>query len=440
MRTIRHARTVAGLAGCASLMLAATMTASAQAAPTVVSPVARAVLPANDGWAAFGGGTTGGSAADAAHIFTVHNRAELVAALNNGDSTPKIIQVSGTIDANVDDNNNALTCDDYQTDGYTLDAYLATYDPAVWGRTTRPFGPLEDARAASEQNQAARVELNVGANTTIVGLGTDARLLGGNLEIKGVDNVIVRNMDFENAFDCFPQWDPTDTSVGNWNSQFDNMTIDRSTHVWVDHNTFTDGSQPDSSLPVYFGRIFEEHDGETDIIHGTDFVTVSWNQYLNHDKTNLLGNSDSGAATDAGHLRITMHHNMWQGALERAPRVRFGQVDVYNNFYNVGADPSYVYSLGVGVSSQMVAEDNAWNLGGNVSPSQIIGYFKGTSLTADNNLVNGQPTDVIAAFNAANPSTPLGTSAGWTPTLRSQVDSPAAVPQLVGLLAGAGKL
>ena len=56
----------------------------------------------------------------------VTTRQELVAALNDGvypppsstpSNAPKIIYVDGTIDANVDDNNQPLTCEDYCRDG-----------------------------------------------------------------------------------------------------------------------------------------------------------------------------------------------------------------------------------------------------------------------------------------------------------------------------------
>jgi pectate lyase len=120
----------------------------------------RETLPPNDGWASFGSGTTGGSQAVASQVYVVTNRAELIAALNNGvpsstspanpSNEPKIIYVAGTIDMNVDDNNQPLTCEDYYRDGYTLEEFLATYDPAVWGRDEEPSGPLEDARAASQ--------------------------------------------------------------------------------------------------------------------------------------------------------------------------------------------------------------------------------------------------------------------------------------------------
>ena len=61
----------------------------------------RETLPVNDGWAACGAGTAGGSTASPEPVFIVHNRAELIAAL--GGSAPKITFVSGTIPLNVDD-------------------------------------------------------------------------------------------------------------------------------------------------------------------------------------------------------------------------------------------------------------------------------------------------------------------------------------------------
>src|SRR5688500_366411 len=48
------------------------------------SDLGREVLPPNDGWASFEPGTTGGSQAAASQVYVVTNRAELIAALNNG--------------------------------------------------------------------------------------------------------------------------------------------------------------------------------------------------------------------------------------------------------------------------------------------------------------------------------------------------------------------
>jgi pectate lyase len=59
--------------------------------------VALNVAPA-DGWAAQAGGTVGGAAAAANRIYTVGNRAQLLAAFSDGGLAPKIVKVMGTID------------------------------------------------------------------------------------------------------------------------------------------------------------------------------------------------------------------------------------------------------------------------------------------------------------------------------------------------------
>ncbi len=443
MRTWR-ALTLTCVAATALLAGAASPVAAAPAGAASLTALGKQTLPANDGWAASAPGTTGGSAAAADHVFTVSNRSELVTALggnnasNDKNSTPKIIYIRGTVDANVDDANHPLTCADYQTGGYTLAGYLAAYDPAVWGRSTEPSGPLEDARAASAALQTLRVRIRVGSNTTIIGL-PGARLLGGSLLINKADNVIVRNITFEHAFDCFPQWDPTDGATGAWNSLYDNMSLTGATHVWVDHNTFTDGSHPDSLSPTYFGAEFQQHDGELDITSASDLVTAEWNQFTNHDKTNLFGSSNTAAA-DVGKLRITVHHNLYANVLQRGPRVRFGQVHVYNNLYLIPGNRGYIYSLGVGVQSQLFAERNFFLLGSGVTADKIIFNWGGTDIHAADNLVNGRPTDLLAAYNAANPSTPIGSNTTWTPTLHTHLDPAWLVPLTVAVGAGAGHL
>ena len=297
----------------------------AAATPATHLPAGRQVLPANDGWAAEGAGTTGGAAAPEANVHIVHTRAELVAAL--AAPAPKIIYVSGTIDGSEDDAGGRLSCADYAAGGYTLDAYLATYDPAVWGRDREPAGPLEDARVASAANQTRHIKLKVSANTTIVGLGGHAVLKGLNLHVDKVNNVIIRNLTFVDTADCFPQWDPTDGATGAWNSLYDNVSVTGSTHVWVDHNTFTDGDNPDSAQPRYFDSPFQVHDGELDLTNASNLITVSWNRFTDHDKTMLIGSSNT-STTDPGKLNVTVHHNLFGNTLQRLPRVRFGQVHV----------------------------------------------------------------------------------------------------------------
>ncbi|MER6093001.1 pectate lyase family protein [Streptomyces bluensis] len=416
---------------CTALVLAVTGTpAHAQD-----RDLGRETLAAGDGWASEGTGTTGGSAADAAHVFTVTTWDEFRAALRDGGNAPKIIKVKGMIDAVSEG------CDAFEADGYDFQQYLADYDPAVWGHDTPVSGEQEDLRAASAANQDQTIKANVPANTTIVGVGKGSGILGGSLQIKGVDNVILRNLTIEAPVDCFPQWDPTDDNkTGAWNSEYDGVVVYGSTHVWIDHNTLTDGRYPDSTLPSYFGKVYQQHDGLVDIVRGANHVTVSWNSFKDHDKTMLIGNSDSAGSTDSGKLKVTLHHNRFEGIVERAPRVRFGQVDSYNNHFVVTASQKFGYVFGIGASSQLYATDNAISLPASVSAAKTLKKWSEAPLTAENNYVNGKLTDLIAVHNAEIPQETLQSGAGWTPSMRTKVDSPRAVPGIVDQRAGAGKV
>ncbi len=408
----------------------------------------REILAPNDGWASFSTGTTGGANAADNQAYTVHNRQELIAALNNGiypppsstpSTLPKIIYVDGTIDANVDDNNQPLTCADYFRNGYTLEAYLAAYDPAVWGKVI-PSGPLESARVASQQAQQARVRIRVGSNTTIVGVGKNAVIRGAWFDIRGTagvansrTNIIVRNLTFQDTFDCFPQWDPTDGSLGNWNSAYDSVSLRDSDHVWIDHNTFADQETADSTLPIYFGRLFQVHDGEVDITNASDLVTVSYNRFLNHDKVMLIGSSDSATA-DRGKLRVTLHHNLFEGVGQRTPRVRFGKVHVYNNYYKPKNSDSYQYSWGVGRESAIYAENNFFRTDQSITPDRFISRLNGTAIHISETLVNAASdnklVDVLAAYNDVN-NPDLSGDVGWTPTLFVEIEPSFKVPSAI---------
>jgi pectate lyase len=450
-----------------SIMLAAGLTASvvgitstvlltnaqASSAPSSAAlAIGRQSLAPGDGWASDGTGTTGGQAADDAHVFVVHNRNELVAALggdnttNARNATPKIILVSGGLNGNVDANNQPLTCADYADPAYSLDAFLAAYDPAVWGRTSKPSGPLEDARVRSTRNQGARIAINIGSNTTIVGLG-GSKITGMNLIVgAGVDNVILRNLRLEDANDCFPSWDPTDGATGNWNSLYDLISVTGGTHVWIDHNNLSDGNNTDDQQPVYFGRPYQSHDGAADITKAADLVTLSWNNFFDHDKTMLIGSTNTVGA-DVGKLRVTIHHNRFANTGQRVPRVRFGQVDVYDNYYYATDEDTYVYSIGVGVYSSVYAENNFVLRSADIPLDAVVYDWRGTApggITELGSLTRVgtgpvQAVNFVAAYNATHD--PDLTPTDWVPTLRAAAPDPTAdVPALVSAHAGAGKL
>ncbi|MGW0331639.1 pectate lyase family protein [Streptomyces sp. NPDC003011] len=397
---------------------------------------------AKNGWASSGTGTTGGAKADAAHTFTVSTRAQLVKALGSvSDTTPRIIKVTGTIDANTDDTGKKLTCADYAAGtGYSLSAYLKAYDPATYGTSKLPSGTQETARAAAQAKQSRNIVFKVPANTTIVGVpGTKAGITGGSLQVKNVDNVIVRNLTFAATEDCFPQWDPTDGSAGEWNSAYDSVTLRGATHVWADHNTFTDAPFFDSAEKTYFGRKYQIHDGALDITNGSDLVTVERNQFTHHDKTMLIGSSDTDSV---GKLRVSIHHNVWKGIVQRAPLARIGQIHLYNNVYDTTALNGYApkYSIDSRAKAQVVAEHNHWTVPAGGKTAKLLSGDGTGAVAGGGNLVNGTATDVVAAYNAAN-SKKLKTTVNWTPTLTAGLETSAKnLPASLATTTGAGVL
>lgn len=141
-------------------------------------------LAKNTSWGSYQTDVTGGIGATASNIYTVTNRAQFVSALGGQtNTTSRIIMVSGTIDLCVDGNNKSLGENDFITSGYSLSAYMKAYDPATWGTSKVPSGTQEDARAASAANQKAVVQIKVGSNISIIGIGSNAKIINGGLHL-----------------------------------------------------------------------------------------------------------------------------------------------------------------------------------------------------------------------------------------------------------------
>jgi pectate lyase len=144
-----------------------------------------------------------------------------------------------------------------------------------------------------------------------------------------------------------------------------------------------------------------------------------------------------------GALKVTLRHNVFDGVGQRAPRVRFGQVDVHNNLYRVRG--AFEYGWGVGVQSAIYAENNYVALPTGVAADRFVYDWGGTALTERGTWVRSgaglpAPVSLLGAYNATH-DPDLGADAGWTPTRRAWPALPAlAVPLVVGLGAGAGRL
>lgn len=413
-------RAAAALLACACLVLGWTP----RAAATERGPV---------GWASTGAGTTGGAGGTP---WTVRTRAELKEALaNSGAPTaPKVIRVVGDVNGHEADDGSLLGEQDYAP-GYGLARYMSCFgeDGATWSDTRHDYCRQQrQLRQTGSNREKAQIQLTVPSNTTLVGVGRDARLLGVFLTVNTGTNIIVRNLRLEAPVDHFTSWSPGDGAQGSWNARFDAMTVITGTHIWVDHCTFTDGRFPDRQAPLGFhGERVQRHDGLLDIEDGSDFITVSDSRFTDHDKALLIGSGDGRGERDRGHLKVTFARNLFTDIAQRGPRVRFGQVHVVNNVYR-GAPP--LYALGVGVESALYSEHNVFGH----DPRHVLAVYGGEHFHDTGSWSRGRP----ARLNEVAAGLGLSDDVGWDPAdvydyrpLRSA----AAVERHVLTHAGAGR-
>lgn len=380
--------------------------------------------------------TTGGEGASAESIYVVSSRQALKDALNNvrsptyiaGDTAaelaaklePKMIYWVGTIRGDDLGNGQYADAEYYKTKPnkttFDFDLYVLAFDKDYLAQlqATIDAGGAEASAAQTEltllkkqngqrsqyaNNQKAQIQFQVPPNTSILGVGEDAKLVEGYLSINTLSNtfgktdnsnIIVRNITFQAPRDFAPAWDAGDGASGNWNARYDAVSINASKNVWIDHNTFTDGEYPDSQEQVLFGKHIQRHDGLLDVEDGADYLTISYNVFEEHDKTTIIGSGDS----DEGNYRMTFEGNLWSNLTQRAPRVRFGQVHLLNNYHRGATDADYpiLYAVGMGYASAILSQSNVFNFqGAGAEESTILGAYKGSKYKDIGSWFNGEP-------------------------------------------------
>lgn len=174
--------------------------------------------------------------------------------------------------------------------------------------------------------------------------------------IKDTNNLIIRNLKFDEMW----EWD--EATKGDYDkNDWDYITLGDgtdATKVWIDHCTF-----------------YKSYDGIVDVKGGSNGVTISWSQILPGDSSNgdfikaqmdyleankatmvmynklraggltqdqitqvastvkkghLIGATAKGV--DNPRLQVTLHHNYYKDLQDRMPRLRGGDVQVFNLF------------------------------------------------------------------------------------------------------------
>jgi pectate lyase len=202
--------------------------------------------------------------------------------------------------------------------------------------------------------------LDVSSNKTLLGRGSDAVLHGG-IRLRGsaesaVSNVIIANLHVDAV------------SSG---ADGDAIQLHAAHHVWIDHCSLSDAA-----------------DGLLDIVHASDFVTISFNRFFytsaapapDHRFANLIGHSVDNATEDADHLNVTLHHNWWGEGVSQVALARFGDIHFFNNLFASAGNQS---TLTAGKESRILVENNSFE--GVTAPHAIL-PGSAASLFANDNL------------------------------------------------------
>ena len=185
---------------------------------------------------------------------------------------------------------------------------------------------LDDLDHISSDNEGLQIKGKKSyteMNITIEGIGEDATVSGFGFLIRNCKNVEIRNIGIMNFID-------------------DGISVDTdNSNLWVHNCDFFYGSEGSDSDQV-------KGDGSLDT-KKSQYITYSYNHFFDSGKVHLVGN---GSGDSVNYL--TFHHNWYDHADSRMPRVRSATTHVYNNFY----DGVSKYGIGATLDSDIFSEAN----------------------------------------------------------------------------------
>ena len=361
--------------------------------PTDIEKAIR-VTDVPTGWASYTGtkDLAGGSVTSPTNyggnggsVVTVSTRSDLQNYAKKGNY---VIYVDGMIDmtdgkmpSKASESTSAL--DSWIASKSSVATSLATWKTYYAGGNTDSAdesGAYKTNRQTLANAWSSLITINVESNTTIIGLTDESGVKGGCFKISGKSNIVMRNLIIQDAYDPFPQIEDGD----GFNANYDAIEISGgSKYIWIDHCTFRDTiSKTDSDFDTVTlsdgaEKKYQVFDGLCDIKQASDFITVSYCKFMDHDKTQLIGHS-ADYTDDTNHQTITLHNNYYLNCGQRLPMVRFSTIHIYNNYYDTdGTGRKNSYCIGLRENNKVYAENNYF---GNVTPvsnSQGSYYFTG---------------------------------------------------------------
>lgn len=261
----------------------------------------------------------------------------------------------------------------------------------------------------------AQIQIPLASNTTIIGLDDNSGIKGGNISISEVNNIMLRNLHLQDAFDPFPHHETSSGKTDGWNAEYDCVTIQgKNSYIWIDHCTFEDtisvgwtnfaGVKTGSNVPAQAYstsdkeyEMWQTYDGLCDIKGKTTNVTVSYCVFKNHDKTMLLGSDDkeeyNKIVLDHTAKTITLHHNYFDGCVQRLPFVRTANIHIYNNYFSHAGTNGYDQKASIQIRAKawVISEQNNFGTGiayryKGDNATEIKGYLSETKLYETGNV------------------------------------------------------
>jgi len=390
------------------------------------SPGGDTSVPPGGGGGASGTGTAGSGSEPSAECPGDDGSAAALTLAGLGYSRPAALEDAGVNDAGSDGGSDAAASDagagPLEFAGFALPNLLGwATQPGLGTATTigGAAGPVVTARtadqlvayASSPEPLVIRIcgtlrapAVRVASHKTLLGVGSAATLEGGLLV--GGDsaysrNIVIKNLRVNGAY----------SGVAH-----EAVRIERAHHVWLDHLELFDTSG----------------EAALDIVSGSDLVTVSWSKVhftpdtpdSEHRFGCRIGDhneaDDVARAEDTGHLNVTLHHDWFADDVrQRAPRVRFGSVHLFNNYYSIGTRAND-WSIWASTESRVLLENN---------------YFKGVDNPHELNTVDAQLLSRNNVYDGATGSM-QSTGSAFTPPYTYIPDTALSVPDL--LTAGVG--
>lgn len=236
--------------------------------------------------------------------------------------------------------------------------------------------------------------LDVGSNTTIVGLDENSGISGSSFHLSNENkNIIIKYLNITN---------PSGDGISVWNAQ----------RVFISHVDFYDCG-----------------DGSCDINRGSDSVTLSYCRFYyptqaDHRFTMIADGhmtwDDNGVVIAYGNkLNLTLHHNWWdEKSDQRMPSASNTNAHMYNNYWSCTGN---YYCSNARHETEFYSENNYYD---GVKNPVYAGEADGKIFTKNN------------TYNNCTGTTSPGTDDVFIPTYAYDVTTTSYVPEVVKARAG----